>query len=236
MPLIKTIQPVGQTHIAECSGAQLAVDLARPDGQPHGIVTFIHDGDRDRRDTGLRETARVLLSRGFVACLMDLLTAEERRRDLVTHEHRFNLSLHADRVLGVLAWLRVQRGLEECPIGLFGRGTGAAVAAVAACRQPERIASLICEGGRVDLAGPCLLQVRAPTLLIVGARDYVGVELCWETAARMQAPAEIEAISGADHEIGGLKARGQVANLATQWMLRHFHPWSGPGPSPAPDA
>jgi dienelactone hydrolase len=62
--------------------------------------------------------------------------------------------------------------LSNLRVGLFGASTGAAAALVAAAQLPKEITAVFSRGGRPDLAGSTLEQVRAATLLVVGAADY----------------------------------------------------------------
>ena len=61
--------------------------------------------------------------------------------------------------------------MKHLPIGLFGASTGAAAALVAAVKRPDLVRSVVSRGGRPDLAGESLKQVKAPTMLIVGGYD-----------------------------------------------------------------
>ncbi|MFL5133053.1 MAG: hypothetical protein ACJ8C6_00685 [Microvirga sp.] len=50
------------------------------------------------------------------------------------------------------------------PIGYFGASTGAGAALVAETRTRHRIAAIVSRGGRPDLAGIVLPQVRAAAI------------------------------------------------------------------------
>ena len=56
-------------------------------------------------------------------------------------------------------------------MGYFGASTGAAAALSAAAMKPDIVRAVVSRGGRPDLAGPALKDVRAPTLFIVGGDD-----------------------------------------------------------------
>jgi putative phosphoribosyl transferase len=56
-------------------------------------------------------------------------------------------------------------------IGYFGASTGAAAVLVAAAKRADIVKAVVLRGGRPDLAGEYLNQVRAPTLLLVGGND-----------------------------------------------------------------
>src|SRR5207253_1200030 len=70
-----------------------------------GVVVFAHGSGSGRHSPRNRFVARALREAGLGTLLLDLLTAEEEREDVVTAEHRFNISLLADRVVGATDWL-----------------------------------------------------------------------------------------------------------------------------------
>jgi hypothetical protein len=73
---------------------------------------------------------------------------------------------------------------------LFGASTGSAAALVAAAGMSGVDCAVVPRGGRPDLAEAVLIDVRAPTLLIVGGDDTGVLELnrsagsCCEEPAR----------------------------------------------------
>jgi len=75
----------------------------------------------------------------------------------------------------------------------------------------------------VVIAAGALEAVRAPTLLIVGARDEQVLELNRQAATRLQCAHETRVIPGASHlfeEPGKLEA---AAEAARDWFIRHLH-------------
>jgi pimeloyl-ACP methyl ester carboxylesterase len=93
---------------------------------------------------------------------------------------------------------------------------------VAAAARPDRIGAVVSRGGRPDLAGGALEQVRAPTLLIVGGNDAPVIGLNQEALTRLRCEKELTIVPGATHlfeEPGKLHA---VAMLAQQWFARHL--------------
>src|SRR5262249_10387624 len=119
-------------------------------------------------------------------------------------------------------WLRGQEDVNELPFGYFGASTGAAAALMAAARRPEQIAAVVSRGGRPDLAGPALGDVRAPSLLIVGGEDRDVLELNEAAAAQMSARCEIVVGPGATHLFEEPGALDTVADLASDWFARSF--------------
>jgi len=89
----------------------------------------------------------------------------------------FDTFLLADRLVQATRWLRRQPEVAELPIGYFGASTGAAAALRAAAALGDEIAAVVSRGGRPDIAGASLAKVTAPTLLIVGGRDMMVLEL-----------------------------------------------------------
>jgi putative phosphoribosyl transferase len=80
----------------------------------------------------------------------------------------------------------------------------------------------VSRGGRPDLAGPKLASVRAPTLLIVGGRDDVVLELNREAKARLSGPSELAIVPGATHLFEEPGAFEAVAGLASDWFTRYL--------------
>jgi dienelactone hydrolase len=163
-----------------------------------------------------------LQSVGLATLLMDLLSADEERVDARTGELRFDIGLLARRVVAATDWLATQEATSHLEIGCFGASTGAAAALVAAAERADLVGAVVSRGGRPDLAGDALPGVRAPTLLIVGARDELVLELNEQARARMKAETELEVVLGASHlfeEPGKIET---VAKLARDWFLRHL--------------
>jgi pimeloyl-ACP methyl ester carboxylesterase len=77
-------------------------------------------------------------------------------------------------------------------------------------------------GGRPDLAGDLLAEVRTPTLLIVGGVDYPVIELNEQALARLRGPKALEIVPGASHlfpESGALEA---VISHAARWFEKYL--------------
>jgi dienelactone hydrolase len=204
----------------DVDGVGLDGDLTVPDSA-RGIVVFAHGSGSSRRSPRNRSVAGVLHEAGLATLLFDLLTPAEEEIDLRTRHLRFDIALLAERLIGATDWLSAHPGTSELALGYFGASTGAAAALVAAAERPSA-AAVVSRGGRPDLAGDALERVRAPTLLIVGRRDDVVLDLNRQAMARMTAPVELEVVPGATHlfeEPGALEA---VARLARDWFEKHL--------------
>jgi putative phosphoribosyl transferase len=199
-----------------------AGSLVVPD-DAHGLVLFAHGSGSSRFSPRNRYVAGVLADAGLATLLVDLLTRAEERVDLRTRELRFDVELLAGRLLAAAAWSAADPRTRGLPLGLFGASTGAAAALVAAAREPAAVRAVVSRGGRPDLAGPALADVRAPTLLIVGERDELVLDLNRRAReAILQAKAELEIVRGATHLFEERGALERVADLARGWFDRHL--------------
>ena len=184
----------------------------------YAIVAFVHGSGSSRLSPRNRAVADALNARGMATLLFDLLTYDEE----IDRANVFDISLLADRLAGVVSWLDAQPSLARLPLGLFGASTGAAAALVAAAKFPRRVRAVVSRGGRPDLAGDFLDEVRAPTLLVVGGADVGVIELNEEALVRLQGLKALEIIPGASHlfpEPGALEA---VIGHAARWFERYL--------------
>jgi putative phosphoribosyl transferase len=203
-------------------GVMLEGDLDRPP-ESSGIVLFAHGSGSSRHSPRNRQVADHLQRAGLGTLLLDLLTGDEEQLDLRSRELRFDIGLLARRLVGAVDWLTARFG-GELRLGLFGASTGAAAALVATAERPDRVAAVVSRGGRPDLAGPALAQVRAPILLIVGGADTHVLALNRQAIGRLVAPHRLEVVPGASHLFEEPGALDQVARLATGWFIDHLDP------------
>jgi putative phosphoribosyl transferase len=184
---------------------------------PQGIVVFAHGSGSSRHSPRNQYVARVLNEGGLATLLMDLLLpGEDREKDRV-----FDIPWLATRLGSAATWL-VEQGECRGPLGLFGASTGAAAALWVAAQPAARIAAVVSRGGRPDLAAPLLPEVRAPTLLIVGERDDVVLELNRRADSALRCVHRLDVVPGATHLFEEPGALEQVARLARGWFTQVF--------------
>jgi putative phosphoribosyl transferase len=184
-----------------------------------GAVIFAHGSGSSRESPRNRFVAEVLGKRGLATLLMDLLTAEEEMTP--GGGLRFDVALLAERLLGACRWLASQPGMAALRIGYFGASTGAAAALLAAAEAPERCQAVVSRGGRPDLAGEAVLEaVRAPVLLLVGARDEPVEVLNRRALGRLGGEKKLVVVPGATHLFEEPGALETVAELAAGWFER----------------
>ncbi len=191
---------------------------------PQGIVIFAHGSGSSRFSPRNQYVAGVLQAAGLGTLLFDLLTEEEEEREFYTRHLRFDIPLLAERLAGATRWLEGQAEARQLRLGFFGSSTGAAAALIAAAQVGERAGAVVSRGGRPDLAEAVLDQVRSPTLLIVGGRDYPVIDLNQRAYERLRVEKELRIVPGATHLFEEPGALEQVAQLAADWFTRHLHP------------
>jgi putative phosphoribosyl transferase len=196
-------------------------NLNIPEGAT-GLVVFAHGSGSSRHSPRNQFVARTLNNAGLATLLFDLLTQEEEAVDLRTREHRFNIGLLAERLVYATRWARQQEETRDLRIGYFGSSTGGAAALVAAAEVPQDVGAVVSRGGRPDLAGEALPKVQAPTLLIVGGNDDIVIELNEQARDRMRCEVKLEIVPGATHLFEEPGALDHVAQLASDWFVRHL--------------
>ncbi len=196
--------------------------------QASTLVLFVHGSGSSRHSPRNQFVARTLNEAGLATLLFDLLTPEEEEVDLYSREHRFNISLLAERLVYATKWAKQRPQMRDLRVGYFGSSTGGAAALVAAAELANEVEAIVSRGGRPDLAGDALPKVKAPTLLIVGGEDDVVIELNETARARMRCEVKMEIVPGATHLFEEPGALQRVARLAADWFLLHAGGSAGP--------
>ena len=202
------------------NGRVLHGDLAIPD-LARGIILFAHGSGSSRFSPRNRYVATQLQSAGLATLLMDLLTAEEEKIDSESAALRFDIKLLAERLIATTWWLAEQPNMASFRIGYFGASTGAAAALIAAATVPDLAAAVVSRGGRPDLAEGQLRKVVAPTLFIVGGKDWTVLRLNRIALAELRGEKRLEIVPGATHLFEEPGALESVADLAKKWFLRY---------------
>ncbi|MEK6531137.1 MAG: alpha/beta hydrolase [Deltaproteobacteria bacterium] len=208
----------GLVHI-DALGARLEGSLTIPK-HAEGIVLFAHGSGSSRKSPRNNFVAEILHASCLATLLIDLLTRDEDR----SYETRFDIDLLSDRLVSATRWLAEEDSTKGLVVGYFGASTGAAAALQASISAAVPIGAIVSRGGRPDLAEPCLSKVKAPTLLVVGAKDEIVLGLNKKAYAMLNAPKDLVVVPGATHlfeEQGTLEA---VADLAASWFKKYLHP------------
>jgi putative phosphoribosyl transferase len=217
-------QPAAEHEVRlATAGIELRGSLAVPPGA-HGVVLFAHGSGSSRHSPRNQFVARVLRQAGLATLLMDLMTSEEDSVDQYTRHLRFDIELLALRLIGTTDWLRQYPPTRDCAIGYFGASTGAGAALMAAADRADVVRAVVSRGGRPDLAGPALMRVHAPTLLIVGGADAAVIDLNERALDLLDVEKELRIIPRATHLFEEAGALEKVARLAAGWFARHLLP------------
>ena len=207
---------VDEDVLVRAGTTQLPGRLSVP-ARPEGLVVFAHGSGSSRLSPRNVAVAAALQERGLATLLLDLLTPEESsERELV-----FDVELLAGRLAGAVRWVRQWGGLASLPVGLFGASTGAAAALWAAAEPGSGVSAVVSRGGRPDLAAARLPEVHAPTLLVVGGRDDVVLELNRRAQAQLRCESRLVVVPGASHLFEEPGALQTVAALAAEWFVAH---------------
>ncbi|RFO94874.1 hydrolase [Rhodoferax lacus] len=193
--------------------------------QARGMVVFSQCGGSRRQGSRDRHVAKLFNDYGLGTVLFDLLTHEEALQQVA----QSNISMLSERLQDALLWLKGRYEAKSLPLGLFSSGYGTAAAMVAAALMPSEVRAIVSRSGRPDMADGYLADVRAPTLLIVGAKDPYVLAVNRACAQTMACLTDLKIIPRATHlfeEFGTLDA---VTVLAINWFLRYF---SEPGDVP----
>ncbi|MFH1329629.1 MAG: phosphoribosyltransferase, partial [Actinomycetota bacterium] len=209
-------EPVEASEVTiEGDGVALPGTLSVPPGA-RGVVLFAHGSGSSRHSPRNAAVAAALQGAGLATLLFDLLTPEEGP----DRAKVFDIPLLGGRLAAATVWLRRSRTeAAGLPVGYFGASTGAGAALWAAAGDPAVVA-VVSRGGRPDLAGRRLGAVAAPTLLIVGGRDPVVLDLNREAQEALRAECRLEIVAGATHLFEEPGALEQVSRLAGDWFRR----------------
>jgi len=206
-----------KAHSVSIGHKRLEGDVVLP-RKAKGLVIFAHGSGSSRFSPRNTHVAHQLEVRGLGTLLLDLLT----EREAYDRRNVFDIPLLAGRMVEAVRFARLDTELSSLPIGLFGASTGAAAALVAAAQLPQEVAAVVSRGGRPDLAGTALGQVRAATLLIVGGADYGVIDLNRAAFDVLACEKRLEIVPGATHLFEEPGTLDKVVDLAAQWFNAHF--------------
>jgi dienelactone hydrolase len=202
----------------------IEADLILPH-DPVGLVVLVHGSRSSRLSPRNRFIASVLRERGLGTLLVDTETPDEAGGRNEAGTIVIDVQGMSDRVLCAADWFHSRFKSLDLSVGFMGAGTGGAAIFFAAASRPDRVRALVARGGRVELASDRLESVKAPTLLLVGARDSVVVDNNWNAIDRIAAREKrLEIIPGARHLFTEPGALAAVAMHSASWFSRYLAP------------
>lgn len=216
MPTQAQAQRGTQVRIAS-DNVELHGDLVLP-AEDCPLVLFAHGSGSSRHSSRNQRVAEELRRAGLATLLFDLLLPEEEGdRRLV-----FDIGLLAERLATAAEHLHDRSLAEGLPLGAFGASTGGGAALVAAAQRPDLVHAVVSRGGRPDLAGELLTDVRAPTRLIVGGADPEVLALNRQAADRLRCEHDLVVVPGATHLFEEPGTVDQVAHHTIDWFQQHL--------------
>jgi len=218
------------SNVSIPAGAVTLEGVLELPAKPRGVVVFSHGSGSGRFSTRNRYVAGQLSKSGMATLLLDLLTAEEDQ----DYDNRFDIPLLTERLGDAVRFAERHASTRALPAGLFGASTGAASALRVAAAMPREVRAVVSRGGRPDLAGrSALMNVQAPTLLIVGAADHGVIELNEEARDALEkCERELVLVPRATHLFEEPGTLEEVARLAAAWFERHLAAASQASPGP----
>ncbi len=216
--MVEKITEEIQVQVGE---AKLGAYLHVPE-KAKGIVLFAHGSGSSRRSTRNQFVAKFLQEANIATLLMDLLTPDEEKIDLVTQELRFDIPFLSDRLLGATEWVEKEPKTHHLSIGYFGASTGAGAALIAAAEIGPKVKAVVSRGGRPDLAGNALPRVLSPTLLIVGGNDFGVIELNERAFELLTCKKKLEVVQGATHLFEEPGTLEEVGRMAALWFSEYL--------------
>lgn len=215
------INEIQETVRIQMDSIILEGDLEIPEGA-EGLVIFAHGSGSSRHSIRNKTVAKMLRQNKMATLLFDLLTPKEEEIDNVTAHLRFDIDLLSERLIGTTDWVLQNPATKNLNIGYFGASTGAAAALSAASKRSDKISAVVSRGGRPDLAEQALPNVEAPTLLIVGGKDYQVIDMNREALKMLNGKKELQIIPGATHLFEEQGALEEVAKIAGNWFLEYL--------------
>jgi putative phosphoribosyl transferase len=220
-------------HI-DAPGALLDGELALPPN-PRGIVVFVHGTGYVRQSTRDKILALSLGEDASAGTLLvDLQSEPNEPHELRGAEPVLDLDLITQRVLAIREWLEGGERTRGLPVALFGAGSGAAVALMAAVERPDSISTVVTRSGRPDLAGAgALARIRVPTLFIVPGDDPLLLDINRQALLVMHNHPALEVVPGAGDLFEEPGTLGEMSRRVARWLRSHLGA-SASAASPSP--
>lgn len=211
------IGPVFDDDVVIDAGTALLTGHLHVPAQPLGAVVISHGSETGQFGPINRFLAAVLGMHRLATLGVDLLTTPET----VDHLDRIDVELPGSRLLRVKHWLSSNPHVGPLPLGYFGTGS-AAGATLWAAAGDDAVSAVVAHGPRPDAAGPRLLGVTAPTLLIVGAHDEHALHHNELTLSLLGHRPHLEVVPEPRY-FADSRVLEAAAQLAAAWFADHFN-------------
>ena len=206
--------------------------LVIPDN-PIGIIVFVHGSGSSKSSLRNQLVSNKLNENNIATLLFDLLSKEEQDSDMLLQNanlkipgatlNKFNITLLSKRLSMATEWIMNHPSIGNLQIGYFASSTGGAAALIVATEYD--IKTIVIRSGRTDLVGNNLLdEIVSPCLFIVGSKEKSLVDINKDTLKKLSnvEQKKLSIIENASHLFEEEGLMKQVAEVATQWIIRHF--------------
>lgn len=204
----------------DSDGVRLSANLTVPT-RASGLILFVHGSASGRSSPRNRVVARALEQHGFGTLLLDLLTLDEDSSEQQHGSPARDIRTLAARVDHAIVWLSLEESTSALPLGLFGVGSGASAAILAATANPTQVRAVVASGPPPGVREDALDALRAPFLLVVGGKDTHHVDLGRTAFSRGSHPKRIAIVPDSTSSFVQPAALARVATLASDWFLEH---------------
>jgi putative phosphoribosyl transferase len=221
MPTSHANRPSSTSVVIPVGNLRLEGELQLPVDAP-GVVLFANSSGSSRHSPRNQFVDGFIRDLGIGTLLFDLMTLDEERLDAGPASLRFDIPLLTHRLISATRWIQKEPRTRHLKIGYFASSTGSAAALMAAAELGDQIAAVVSQGGRPDLAGDALPNVKCPTLFVVGGYDETVICLNGDALARMRCPKSLRIVPSATHlfeEPGRLE---QAAQISANWFHKHM--------------
>jgi pimeloyl-ACP methyl ester carboxylesterase len=175
-----------------------------------------------KTDDERKTITRKLHASRFATLFIDLVTRQAAERNGAREGFRVDVRFQANQLVGVTDWILERENINHLNIGYFATDMATAAAFVAAAERPNVVRAIVTRGGRPDLAGLTLPEVRAPTLLIVGGDDLPTLALSRQALLHLHTEGRLELVTGAGARFEQPEELERVADLADEWFQKHL--------------
>jgi putative phosphoribosyl transferase len=226
LPLLRTRVSVRELSVRIPLHPFVLEGVLRLPAPVRGVVLFTQGGGKRRLRRREDVVVPALNEAGLGTCHIDLLTADEERVvDEGSVRSRLDLDLLAGRVVIATDWLRANPECAGLPLGYCGAGSGAVAGLVAASERSGDVRAIVCRDAHAEVAGPALVSVTVPTLLIVArpARSLLdsnrrALEVLPSGEKRLEIV--VPATGGLDRQ----RREERLARLSIDWFARFLTP------------
>lgn len=178
------------------------------------IVLVAHEPGSGRFNLRNRQLGEQLYSAGFTTLLLDwneIKEIEEKSGD-------FDPIKMAKNLVGIIYWLKNHHTFKHLSAVVYGSGSGAASALIAASELEDSVQTVISRNGRMELAEPYLEKVKSPTFIAVGKNDYRLLESNKKAFEKLLCPKKFVVLPGICPFFEKAEKVEQLGKMVINWI------------------